>query len=150
MEKPPERMPTRIISRSPEETEALGVRLAEASRPGMVWGLSGELGAGKTAFVRGFARGMGCSRRAHSPTFALLHEYGGGRCPVHHLDLYRLSGPSDITAAGLEEYLIAPPGIALVEWIDRWNPEPDGSIRHIRFKHLDETTREIIHDDPGH
>jgi tRNA threonylcarbamoyladenosine biosynthesis protein TsaE len=134
---------------SAAETEAWGERFAQSLTLGSVVGLSGELGAGKTAFVRGLARGLGCTGRAHSPTFALLHEYSGGRCRLFHLDLYRLHGPEDIRSAGLEEYLVSPDGIAVVEWIDRWLGEttPAG-IQRLRFTHVDEHIREITHDHP--
>lgn len=139
-------MPT-VVTQSPEETEQLGEAIGRRASAGSVFGLTGDLGAGKTAFVRGFARGVGSTRRVHSPTFALLHEYPGGRHPVFHLDLYRLNSPDEIRAAGLDEYLESPAGITLAEWIERWNPAPGGPIRHIRFRCLDEQRREITHDD---
>ena len=143
---------TRHRTASAAETERLGERLARAAKPGTVIGLSGDLGAGKTAFVRGFARGLGCTGRAHSPTFALLNEYPGGRCRLFHLDLYRLAGPEDVRGAGLEEYLVAPDGIAVVEWIERWCGDvgaPVPGIRRLRFATIDENTREITDDDAG-
>jgi tRNA threonylcarbamoyladenosine biosynthesis protein TsaE len=137
---------TRHLTHSPAETEALGFTLGQGCPPGSVIGLAGDLGAGKTAFTRGFVRGVGSSARVHSPTFALLNEYLGGRCPVHHLDLYRLHSPDDIAGAGLLSYLLEPPGITVVEWIERWLPAAPLSapIRIIRFRHHDETTREIV------
>ena len=138
-------MPT-VVTQSPEETEQLGETLGRQAQTGSVFGLTGDLGAGKTAFVRGFTRGVGSTRRVHSPTFALLHEYPGGRHTVFHLDLYRLNSPDDIRAAGLDEFLESADGITLAEWIERWNPAPGGSIRHIRFRCLDEHWREITHD----
>ncbi|MBL9172305.1 MAG: tRNA (adenosine(37)-N6)-threonylcarbamoyltransferase complex ATPase subunit type 1 TsaE [Verrucomicrobiales bacterium] len=139
-----------VISRSVEETEQFGERLGMAARRGQVYGLSGDLGAGKTALVRGFARGLGCPGRVHSPTFALVHEYGGGREPLFHLDLYRLAGPAEIEGAGLDEYMIRPGGVSLVEWIERWE-SPDeaahGPVRRIRLRVLDENTREMSYDD---
>ncbi len=140
--------PVRVITRSTEETEALGAQLAALSRPGMVWGLSGELGAGKTALIRGFVRALGSRRRVQSPTYNLVHQYTGGSCTVHHLDLYRLSGDADIREAGLDEFLIDPPGITLAEWIERWTPDTDEPVHRIRIRCLDENTREILHDDP--
>ena len=131
------------------ETEALGESLGRTLPPGTVLGLTGTLGAGKTAFVRGFARGLGCTGRAHSPTFALMHEYPGGRCRMFHLDLYRLQGPADVRTAGLEEYLVRPDGIALVEWIERWcGEDPEASVRRLRFNIVAEDVREITDDDP--
>ncbi len=137
------------ISHSPAETEALGEAWGHSAMSGLVIGLIGELGAGKTQLVRGLARGLGCSERVHSPTFALLHEYTSGRLPLFHLDLYRLDTPAAIQAAGLEEYLCQPKGVSVVEWIEHWLPLPDsvndprldsagvsgpasGSVRHLR------------------
>jgi len=136
------------ITRSVAETEALGERLAAHARCGDVFGLHGDLGAGKTAFARGFARGLGCSGRIHSPTFSLVNEYSGGRWPLFHLDLYRLESAATVEAAGLAEYLERPGGISLVEWMERW----DGAgpqVRRVTFRILDEASREITHDDPG-
>src|ERR1700734_1455181 len=109
-----------FTSHSAEETAALGEAWAKEARPGWVIGLSGDLGAGKTQLARGLARGLGSEARAHSPTFALLNEYRGGRLPVYHIDLYRLDGREQIIGAGLEIYLTRPDGITIVEWIERW------------------------------
>jgi tRNA threonylcarbamoyladenosine biosynthesis protein TsaE len=120
-----------LISRSPEETVALGEQWGREAQRGWVIGLSGDLGAGKTQLVKGIARGLGSSARVHSPTFALLHEYGGGRLPLFHLDLYRLENRAQIDAAGLDDYLVRPHGVTVVEWIEKWAPfEVQGS----RFK----------------
>lgn len=137
-----------VVTRSVAETEALGERLAQRAQRGDVFGLHGGLGAGKTAFARGFARGLGCPGRIHSPTFSLVNEYSGGRCPLFHLDLYRLEGAAAVEGAGLAEYLERPAGISLVEWMERW--EGTGpQVRRVAFRILDEASREITHDDPG-
>lgn len=142
-----------LETHSVEETEALGAELAAEAQAGWVIGLSGELGAGKTAFVRGFARGMGYLGRVHSPTFALLNEYRGGRLPIHHLDLYRLGSVEEVRGAGLDEYLERPEGVALVEWIGRWidggQPGRARGFRHLSFQHIDEQRRRIEYDDSG-
>src|SRR5262245_9640971 len=93
------------ISHSPAETEALGEAWGRAASPGLVIGLSGDLGAGKTQLVKGLARGLGISARVHSPTFTLVNVYAGGRLTLFHLDLYRLETKEQIHSAGLEEYL---------------------------------------------
>ena len=138
------------ISRSPEDTECFGARLAGLASRGRVIGLSGDLGAGKTALIRGLARGLGCTGRIHSPTFSLINLYEGGRLPLFHLDLYRLEETAAIHEAGLEEYLIRPEGISAVEWIGRWTPPP-GTAPHwsIHLTVINDTTREITHDIPG-
>src|ERR1043166_6905605 len=94
-----------VITRSPAETEALGEAWARDARNGWVIGLSGDLGAGKTQLVKGFARGLGVTRRGRSPTFALVNVYTGGRLALFHLDLYRLETRGQIVAAGLDDYL---------------------------------------------
>jgi len=144
------------ISHSPEETIALGEQWGRQAGAGWVIGLSGELGAGKTQLVRGIARGLGVSARVHSPTFVLVNEYGGGRLPLFHLDLYRLETPSEIVAAGLEEYWAKPEGVVVIEWVERWQDRirhPASGIRH-RFRHvtldpLGETERRINYEDFG-
>ena len=107
-----------FISHSPAETESLGEKLGSAAERGLVLALSGDLGAGKTQFVKGLARGLGISVRVHSPTFTLVNEYEGGRLKLFHLDLYRLETPGQILSAGIGEYL-SPDGVAVIEWADR-------------------------------
>src|ERR1035438_4650928 len=107
------------ISHSPAETAALGEQWGRAAESGLVIGLSGDLGAGKTQFVKGLARGLDIAARVHSPTFALVNIYSGGRLTLFHLDLYRLDTRQQIAAAGLEDYL-NPAGVAVIEWAERW------------------------------
>lgn len=108
-----------FISHSPEETAGLGERWGRAAARGWVVALSGDLGAGKTQLVKGLARGLGITTRVHSPTFALVNVYEGGRLALFHLDLYRLDTREQIRGAGLEEYL-NPEGVAVIEWAERW------------------------------
>ena len=107
-----------FISHSPAETGSLGEKFGRAAERGLVIALSGDLGAGKTQFVKGLARGLGISARVHSPTFTLVNEYGGGRLKLFHLDLYRLETPAQILSAGIEEFL-APDGVSVIEWAER-------------------------------
>jgi tRNA threonylcarbamoyladenosine biosynthesis protein TsaE len=154
-----------IISHSPAETAALGERWGRAAQSGLVIGLSGDLGAGKTQFVKGLARGLGVAVRVHSPTFALVNIYAGGRLTLFHLDLYRLDAPEQIAAAGLEEYL-QPAGVTVIEWAERWFEEiqspasqaqsstppitcQPNHLRRVRIEVLSETERRIIYEDPG-
>jgi tRNA threonylcarbamoyladenosine biosynthesis protein TsaE len=117
------------ISHSPAETAALGEQWGRAAESGLVIGLSGDLGAGKTQLVKGLARGLGIATRVHSPTFALVNIYSGGRLTLFHLDLYRLDTRQQIAAAGLEEYL-RPAGVTVIEWAERWFGEgPQGRAR---------------------
>ena len=120
-------MATRI-SHSPAETEALGEAWGRAAHIGLVIGLCGDLGAGKTQLVKGLARGLGIPARVHSPTFGLVNVYAGGRLRLFHLDLYRLNTREQIVAAGLEEYL-SPEGVTAIEWAEKWfgtlhSPQP--------------------------
>lgn len=103
------------LSHSQEETEALGERLGRVLDAGAVVAFTGDLGAGKTAFTRGLARGLGISERVTSPTFSIVNEYGGGRLPLFHFDLYRLSGAGELYEIGWEDYLDRR-GVCAVEW----------------------------------
>lgn len=143
-----------FISHSPEETQALGEKWGREARHGWVIGLSGDLGVGKTHLVKGIATGMGIVGRIQSPTFALVNEHRSGRLPLFHVDLYRLESVRQIVTAGLESYLVAPDGVAVIEWIDRWlegqSPEDSGFVgRRVHFRALNETEREITYEDIG-
>ncbi len=104
-----------FISNSPQETEALGEQLAGRLSPGDVVAYTGDLGAGKTAFTRGLARGLGIQDRVTSPTFTIVNEYEGGRMPLFHFDLYRLGSAEELFDIGWEDYL-ARGGVCAVEW----------------------------------
>ena len=93
------------ITNSPEETEAIGAALAEALEPGAVIAYRGDLGAGKTAFTRGLARGLGYTDSVTSPTYTIVNEYLGGRLPLFHFDMYRLRSADDLWDIGWEDYL---------------------------------------------
>ena len=103
-----------ILSHSEQETEALGASLAQRLGPGDVVAYRGDLGAGKTAFTRGLARGLGCHGRVTSPTFTIVNEYEGPT-PLFHFDLYRLGGEEELWDIGWEDYL-ARNGVCAVEW----------------------------------
>ena len=146
------------ISHSPAETEALGETLGRAAQSGLMIGLCGDLGAGKTRFVKGLARGLGITARIQSPTFALVNIYTEGRLPLFHLDLYRLETREQIAAAGLEEYL-QPDGVAVIEWAERWFGEvrspkcevrsPSQQTRWVIIEVLSETERRLTYEDLG-
>ena len=139
-----------FISHSPAETEALGEQFGRAARRGQVIALSGDLGAGKTQFVRGLARGLESPARVHSPTFTLVNEYGGGRLKLFHLDLYRLETAAQIVSAGIEEFL-QPDGVAVIEWAERIYDLRFAiyDLKNVKIEILSETERKIIYDDPG-
>ena len=106
------------VSNSEEETEALGVRLADELKAGAVIAFTGDLGAGKTAFTRGLARGLGVGGRVTSPTFTIVNEYEGGGLPLFHFDMYRLEDAGDLFDIGWEDYLDRG-GVCAVEWSER-------------------------------
>lgn len=103
------------ITNSPEETEELGRRLAAVLTPGSVVAYTGDLGAGKTAFTQGLARGLGIEGGVTSPTFTIVNEYEGGRMPLFHFDMYRLGGEEELFDIGWDDYL-ARGGVCAVEW----------------------------------
>lgn len=132
-------------SRSPEDTLDLGEAIGRAAVPGLVVGLSGELGAGKTVLTKGIARGLGCPRweRVTSPTFT-LHNVYEGRLRLHHLDLYRLGDAEDLAAAGLDEVLYGAE-VCVVEWPDLFLPEfpEDRLLVRLRWQGPGETERTL-------
>jgi len=109
-------------------TAAAGARLGAAVRGGDAIALVGELGAGKTTLVAGLAAALGAPA-AHSPTFALVHEYAGGRLVVWHVDLYRIEREAELVELGLDEVIGDPRGVALVEWADRFDVMPADHLR---------------------
>jgi len=145
-----------IVTHNPDETERLGTRWGQEAGHGWIFGLKGELGAGKTQLVKGIAEGLGITARVQSPTFVLVHEYPGGRLPLYHLDLYRLGDEKAIRGAGLEQYFYQRNGVAVIEWVDRW-PElatsmqraAHASYRFVVVEPLDEFTRRIAYEDFG-
>lgn len=142
-----------LISRSPEETLALGRAWGEGATPGWIVGLSGDLGAGKTQLVKGIALGLGVTARVHSPTFAIVCEYADGRLPLAHLDLYRLETAAALRSAGLEDYLLAPRGVVVVEWFERWLdhglPVDAACLRRVQIETVNANERRICYDDTG-
>ena len=104
-----------FVTHSPEQTRQLGARLAQVLGPGAVVAFTGDLGAGKTAFVSGMAQGLGIQERVTSPTFTIVNEYEGGRLPLFHFDMYRLGSADELFDIGWEDYLERG-GICAVEW----------------------------------
>ena len=145
------------ISHSAEETQALGEAWGRAAAAGLVIGLTGDLGAGKTQLAKGVARGLGIAARIHSPTFTLVNEYAGGRLPLFHVDLYRLQTLEQILAAGLEEYF-QPTGVSVIEWAEKLFPIQGSStaarglpahFRRVQIETINENERRIIYEDFG-
>lgn len=131
-----------FITRSREETVALGQRMAAVLRPGALIAFTGGLGAGKTAFCEGLARGLGCTDPVSSPTFAIVNYYRGPQ-PFAHFDLYRISAESDLCAAGFYDYLDEGAVVA-AEWSENFSAllAPEHPIR-VDIQRMDDTTRHI-------
>ena len=132
-----------FITRSPDETRALGGRLADALQGGEVIAFTGDLGAGKTAFVSGMACALGVDERVTSPTFTIVNEYEGGRLPLFHFDMYRLGSADELFHIGWEDYL-ARGGICAVEWSENVDEAIDeDAIRVAIIRGEDENSRVI-------
>ena len=120
-----------VVTHAPQETAALAERLGVAAETGTVLCLVGDLGAGKTLFTQGFARGLGVTEEVTSPTFALMNQYCG-RLPVTHFDLYRLEREDELDEIGFYEFAEPSGGVVLIEWADKF---PDALPKpHIRLK----------------
>ena len=126
---------------SPKETEALGAALAKRLPPGTILAYRGDLGAGKTAFTRGLARGLGCTDLVTSPTYTIVNEYLGGRLPLFHFDMYRLASSDDLWDIGWEDYLERG-GICAVEWSENVADAMEDAI-FITIEKLGEESRRI-------
>ena len=126
---------------SPEETEAIGQLLAARLKPGTVIAFEGDLGAGKTAFTRGLARGLGATDRVTSPTYTIVNEYLGGKMPLFHFDMYRLESSDDLFDIGWEDYLERG-GICAVEWSENVKDAMEGALT-VRIEKTGETSRTI-------
>ncbi len=121
-------MPETVLTHSEAQTADVAAALAASLEPGAVILLFGNLGAGKTAFVRGLAAGLGIDAdEVSSPTFTLIQEYRGGRVPLYHVDLYRLEGGREVDDLGLEE--LAGIGVMAIEWADKLTHPWPGAIR---------------------
>ena len=129
------------ITHSPEETEKIGAALAQKLNAGTVIAYRGDLGAGKTAFTRGLARGLGYRESVTSPTYTIVNEYLGGRLPLFHFDMYRLGSADDLWDIGWEDYLDRG-GVCAVEWSENVQEAMEGAIS-VSIDKLDENTRRI-------
>ena len=134
-----------IISHSPAETFAHGREIAATLRAGDVLALDGDLGAGKTHFVKGIAAGLGCEGDVTSPTFTLVHEYTGGRLPLFHFDFYRLESGDEVLRIGLDDYLGAG-GVLVIEWAGKFPAVLPAGTRWFRLRAGDGNIREITED----
>ena len=126
---------------SPAETEAIGAALGKILTPGTVIAYRGDLGAGKTAFTRGLAKGLGCREIVTSPTYTIVNEYLGGRLPLFHFDMYRLRSSDDLFDIGWEDYLDRG-GVCAVEWSENVEDAMEDAIC-ITIEKLGEASRQI-------
>ena len=129
------------ITNSPAQTEAVGAALGKILKPGTVIAYRGDLGAGKTAFTRGLARGLGSSEMVTSPTYTIVNEYLSGRMPLFHFDMYRLASSDDLWDIGWEDYLDRG-GVCAVEWSENVADAMEGAVR-ICIEKVSEDVRKI-------
>ncbi len=131
------------ITNSPEETEAVGAALGKVLTPGSIIAYKGDLGAGKTAFTRGLARGLGATEQVTSPTYTIVNEYLSGRMPLFHFDMYRLRSSDDLWDIGWEDYLDRG-GVCAVEWSENVEDAMENAICVCIEKTGDESRRITI------
>jgi tRNA threonylcarbamoyladenosine biosynthesis protein TsaE len=136
-----------FISNSAEETIAAGRSYAQSARQGDVFALRGDLGAGKTQFVKGFVAGLGSSAEVTSPTFVLVHEYEDGRLPVYHFDFYRLDNSEAVLRLGFDDYVFGE-GVSLIEWADRYSDLIPKEAKWLSFELKGENSRVIREGKP--
>ena len=130
-----------FITNSPEQTEQVGAALGKVLAAGTVLAYEGDLGAGKTAFTRGLARGLGAGDMVTSPTYTIVNEYLSGRLPLFHFDMYRLASADDLWDIGWDDYLDRG-GVCAVEWSENVEEAMEGAIR-VRIEKLGEDERRI-------
>ena len=130
-----------VFTNSPRETEAVGAALAKQLKPGSIIAYTGDLGAGKTAFTRGLARGLGCTDPVTSPTYTIVNEYLSGRLPLFHFDMYRLASSDDLWDIGWEDYLDRG-GVCAVEWSENVADAMENAI-WVRIEKTGDDSRRI-------
>ena len=136
-----------FTSNNVEQTIAAGRIYGEQACRGDVFALCGDLGAGKTQFVKGFVAGLGSNADVTSPTFVLLHEYGDGRLPVFHFDFYRVESREALSRIGFDDYIFGD-GVSLIEWADRYSSLIPSHAKWLSFELRDENTRVITEGTP--
>jgi tRNA threonylcarbamoyladenosine biosynthesis protein TsaE len=136
-----------FVTQSAEETRALGERLGAKLQPGAVVACIGELGAGKTCFLQGLARGLGVTSDVTSPTFVLVNHYRG-RVPVFHLDAYRTEALTEVLELGLEEMMHGD-GVTVIEWADKILPLLPADTVMVRISGLGDEPRTVVVEEPG-
>jgi tRNA threonylcarbamoyladenosine biosynthesis protein TsaE len=138
-----------VLTRSPRQTMSWGSRLGRLLKGGEIIALIGELGAGKTCFVRGVTRGLEVGKGAwiRSPSFTLINEYHG-RLPVYHIDLYRVEGRAQLEGLNLREYLYSD-GVSLIEWFEHLPADEVDEFLEVRIAYVDSASRELTFTSHG-
>ena len=131
-----------FTSKSVEETIAAGRTCGQNAAKGDVFALTGDLGAGKTQFVKGFVAGLGSNAEVTSPTFVLVHEYADGRLPAYHFDFYRLDNSDAVLRLGFDDYVFGD-GVSLIEWADRYPDLIPKEAKWLSFELEGENSRVI-------
>ncbi|MDR3012847.1 MAG: tRNA (adenosine(37)-N6)-threonylcarbamoyltransferase complex ATPase subunit type 1 TsaE [Chitinispirillales bacterium] len=129
-------------STSTQETRALGARLAQIASAGDVYSLDGDLGSGKTEFVRGFVEALANGAEVRSPTFSIVNTYQTPKFPVYHFDFYRIENPNELASIGFDEYIYGD-GVCLIEWGELFSNRLPNYTKCIRFTSADEDRRVI-------
>ena len=132
----------RFLTHEPEQTEAIGMKLARQLKPGDVIAFYGDLGAGKTAFTRGLAKGLGIDEAVTSPTYTIVNEYLSGKMPLFHFDMYRLGSSDELFDIGWEDYLVRG-GVCAVEWSENVEDALEDAIT-VSIHRLSDREREIV------
>jgi tRNA threonylcarbamoyladenosine biosynthesis protein TsaE len=131
-----------FTSNSAADTEAFGRRIANQLAAGSILALQGQLGTGKTQFTKGLVAALGSTAAVTSPTFTIIHEYGGGRLPIYHFDFFRLEDPRRLIRIGLDDYLYND-GVCVLEWADRFPDLIPPEALWIRFRTESDDRRTI-------
>ena len=137
-----------FITHSPAETEKIGAALGRVIPAGTVIAYEGDLGAGKTAFTRGLARGLGCAEQVTSPTYTIVNEYLSGRCPLFHFDMYRLHSADDLWDIGWDDYLDRN-GVCAVEWSENVRDALEDPVI-VRIEKIGDDSRRITLEGGDH
>jgi len=133
---------TKLLTSSVEETRRVGANVAATATPGDVFSLNGDLGCGKTEFVRGFVEALSGGASVHSPTFSIVNTYHTPKFPVHHFDFYRIEDVREFSSIGLDEYINGD-GVCLIEWGNLFPDVLPDTVKRVDFIEIDETTRSI-------
>jgi tRNA threonylcarbamoyladenosine biosynthesis protein TsaE len=132
----------KVLTSSTEETRRLGAKIAKTAVPGDVFSLNGNLGCGKTEFVRGFVEALSGGADVSSTTFSIVNTYPSPNFPIHHFDFYRIEDVREFTSIGLDEYIYGD-GVCLIEWGEMYPEVMPDTTKRIKFAEIDETTRSI-------